>query len=179
MNPVTRAISSEGSSVRQGVDARGSFTWRGRSLEAGTVWNHARLHGPYADAHDDHHHGPEPIGGPPTAHDTTAVADENARAPVPGVADYTAFVTASGGPREWLLASASLRLTGPYVPIGEPEVRTDPYAVLDLGASIRLRGVWLDLDLQNVFDAHYPELRASGFVNPGSPRVLRATLRFE
>jgi outer membrane receptor for ferric coprogen and ferric-rhodotorulic acid len=36
----------------------------------------------------------------------------------------------------------------------------------------------LDLELQNVFDAKYPEIRASGFINPGAPRTLRAAIRF-
>ena len=30
----------------------------------------------------------------------------------------------------------------------------------------------------NVLDAKYPELRASGFINPGMPRALRMALRF-
>jgi hypothetical protein len=38
-------------------------------------------------------------------------------------------------------------------------------------------GPSLDLDLLNVLDQKYPELRASGFLNPGAPRTLRAALR--
>jgi outer membrane receptor for ferric coprogen and ferric-rhodotorulic acid len=34
------------------------------------------------------------------------------------------------------------------------------------------------LELQNIFDTRYPEIRASGFINPGAPRTLRAALRF-
>jgi hypothetical protein len=83
-----------------------------------------------------------------------------------------------------LLASvtsrALVRFSGPYTPIGEPGVRTQEYAVLDLGASIRLgqSGTTLDLDLLNAFDTRYPELRASGYLNPGAPRSLRAAMRF-
>jgi hypothetical protein len=51
---------------------------------------------------------------------------------------------------------------------------------VDFGGSIRLAqsGTTLDLDLLNAFDTKYPELRASGFLNPGAPRSLRAAVRF-
>ena len=73
-----------------------------------------------------------------------------------------------------------VRFSGPYTPIGEPNVETQSYAVVDLGGSIRLAplGGVLDLELQNLLDAKYPETRASGFLNPGTPRTLRAALRF-
>jgi hypothetical protein len=50
---------------------------------------------------------------------------------------------------------------------------------MDLGSSIRLTrgGPSLDVDLLNVLNAKYPELRASGFLNPGAPRSLRLSLR--
>ena len=71
-----------------------------------------------------------------------------------------------------------VRFSGPFTPIGEPSVRTRPYAIADLGASIRLGGFGtIDLDLQNVLNAKYPEIRASGYINPGAPRTLRAALR--
>jgi outer membrane receptor protein involved in Fe transport len=59
-------------------------------------------------------------------------------------------------------------------------VETQSYALLDAGASIELApiGAVLDLELQNIFDQKYPEIRASGFINPGAPRTLRAALRF-
>jgi hypothetical protein len=74
-----------------------------------------------------------------------------------------------------------VRFSGPYTPIGEPGVETQSYAVVDLGTSIRvgpLGGV-LDLELHNALDTKYPEVRASGFLNPGAPRTLRAALRFD
>ena len=62
--------------------------------------------------------------------------------------------------------------------IGEPAVRTRPYILTDLGASLRIpRWGTLDLELQNLLNARYPEIRASGFLNPGAPRTLRAALR--
>jgi hypothetical protein len=76
---------------------------------------------------------------------------------------------------------AMLRFSGPYTPIGEPEVRTRGYVVTDLGASLRLErlGGTLDVDLRNVLDQKYAELRASGFINPGNPRTLRVGVRFD
>ena len=72
------------------------------------------------------------------------------------------------------------RFSGPYTPMGEPEAETQSYAVLDVGTSLDLGilGGVLDLELQNVFDTKYPEIRASGFINPGTARALRAALRF-
>jgi outer membrane receptor for ferric coprogen and ferric-rhodotorulic acid len=77
-------------------------------------------------------------------------------------------------------ARGQVRFSGPYTPIGEPGVQTQSYAVLDLGTSIQVSrlGASFDMELQNVLDAKYPEVRASGFINPGAPRTLRAALRF-
>ena len=79
-----------------------------------------------------------------------------------------------------LSSRALVRFSGPYTPIGEPGVETRSYAVLDAGTSVKIEplGALLDLELQNVFDTKFPEIRASGFINPGAPRTLRAALRF-
>jgi outer membrane receptor for ferric coprogen and ferric-rhodotorulic acid len=52
--------------------------------------------------------------------------------------------------------------------------------VLDAGTSVQVAplGAVVDLELQNLFDTKYPEIRASGFINPGAPRTLRAAIRF-
>jgi hypothetical protein len=78
-----------------------------------------------------------------------------------------------------LESRAAFRFSGPFTPIGEPSIRTQPYALVDLGATVRLarEGPSLDLDLLNVLNSKYPELRASGFLNPGAPRALRMALR--
>jgi hypothetical protein len=79
-----------------------------------------------------------------------------------------------------LAARVTLRFSGPYTPIGEPGVETQSYAVLDLGTSVALAplGAALDLELENSLDTKYPEIRASGFLNPGAPRTFRVALRF-
>jgi hypothetical protein len=70
-------------------------------------------------------------------------------------------------------------VSGPYVPIGEPDVETDPYAVLDLGLSLpEWNGVVVELEVENVLDEVYAEMRASGLVNPGAPRMLGITLNY-
>jgi hypothetical protein len=99
---------------------------------------------------------------------------------VPNVARWLGRVGVEAALSPRLATRAMLRFSGPYTPIGEPNVETSSYAVLDLGTSVRLAplGAMLDLELQNTFDTRYPEIRASGFLNPGAPRTLRAALRF-
>jgi hypothetical protein len=99
---------------------------------------------------------------------------------VPGVARWFGRTGVEADLLSSLTGRALVRFSGPYTPIGEPAVRTQEYAVVDLGASIRLApsGTTLDFDLLNALDTKYPELRASGFLNPGAPRSLRAAVRF-
>jgi hypothetical protein len=99
---------------------------------------------------------------------------------VPGVSEYFGRIGVERAFGSRLGARALWRFTGPYTPIGEPGIRTQAYGVVDAGVSFSLRGGGpvLDLDLLNVLDTKYPELRASGFINPGAPRTLRLALRF-
>ncbi|MBA2565009.1 MAG: TonB-dependent receptor [Gemmatimonadetes bacterium] len=190
LDPVTRSISSAGESVRQGLDARARLQLARRlSLHAAATWNDARLTGRPADAHEEPGGGAAvPAGGGAeagaikkvrgsvrTAHDEPDLGER-----VPGVARYTGFVGAEAIPTDGLETSATLRFTGAYAPIGEPDIRTRAHAILDLAAGLELgRGARLELELQNALGARYPELRASGFVTPGDPRTLRAALRLE
>ena len=99
---------------------------------------------------------------------------------VPNVARWMGRVGFEAAITPRLAGRAMVRFSGPYTPIGEPSVETRSYAVVDLGTSIHVSplGAVLDLELQNLLDAKYPEIRASGFLNPGAPRTLRAALRF-
>jgi hypothetical protein len=97
---------------------------------------------------------------------------------VPNVARWLGRVGVETALTSRFSARSMIRFSGPYTPIGEPGVETQAYAVLDFGASLdlpKLGGV-LDLELQNAFDTKYPEIRASGFINPGQPRTLRAAI---
>ncbi|HEY7634602.1 MAG TPA: TonB-dependent receptor [Gemmatimonadales bacterium] len=99
---------------------------------------------------------------------------------VPNVARWLGRVRLQAAFSSRIAGWTTLRFSGPYTPIGEPDAETQSYAVADLGFSLALGAVGpvLDLELQNVLDAKYPEIRASGFLNPGAPRTLRAALRF-
>ena len=100
---------------------------------------------------------------------------------VPNVARWLGRVGVEAALSPTLVTRAMVRFSGPYTPIGEPGVETQSYAVVDLGTSIRVGplGGMLDLELHNALDTKYPEVRASGFLNPGAPRTLRAALRFD
>jgi hypothetical protein len=182
-NPVTLGVSSAGRSRRQGVDAR--MAWRiptalaqqvglsSFTLDGAVTLNDARF-----------------LGVAPS--DTARVSDPNAGHdhnvpifpgdPVPGVARYTARISADiDVDVSWLRhVRVSYRILGPFTPIAEPGVITRVASVFDLGASVPLRamGASLDLDVQNVLDLRYVENRASQFITPGVPCVLRASLRF-
>ncbi|MDZ7630247.1 MAG: hypothetical protein U5K74_02520 [Gemmatimonadaceae bacterium] len=73
----------------------------------------------------------------------------------------------------------SYRVLGAFVPIGEPGVRTKTASVLDAGFTVPVSPLKmaLDLDVQNVLDLRFVENRASGFITPGVPRVVRVGLR--
>jgi iron complex outermembrane receptor protein len=77
----------------------------------------------------------------------------------------------------WRLG-ASVGVVGPYSPFDEPGVLVPAYALLHLSGGVR---VWsrgeLDVGVRNALDRAYPELRAGGFVSPGQPRTVYATLR--
>lgn len=185
-DPLTREISNLGSSVRQGVDVSGRLTVGGNVwLEAAATYNDARLSETAGDASGATGATAASLTGagkggtsiPRLAHEGPLVPGDR----VPGVERYTGRVgvgTLIGGRYE---ARASWRFNGPYVPIGEPEIETQSYGILDLAATLPWRdsGLTLDLELQNALDRKYPEIRASGFINPGAPRMLLAALRFK
>jgi outer membrane receptor for Fe3+-dicitrate len=181
LDPVTREVSDEGESVRQGVSLDLSVQphpgWR---FAAEGTWNDARITGirvggsqVTVPALSTASPGEFPT---PRFHDVPLTPG----ARVPGVARYSGRVgvEASLGPS--VQSRSTLRFSGPFTPIGEPNVRTQAYGVLDLGASARVSrfGTTLDVDLLNLLNTRYPELRASGFLNPGAPRTLRIALRF-
>lgn len=181
-DPITLAISSAGSSTRQGLSA--VLDWEPSSrigLDARATWNHARLSGAYADAHDDHPHEVFASGTESPVSSTTAedgAAEATSAYEVPGVAEYQAFARLSLRPLDDLEWWISGRSVGAHVPIGEPTVETRPYTVADLGITWTLgAGRALDIEFQNLTDVRYVELRSSGFVVPGTPRSVRMQMR--
>lgn len=179
-DPVTLQILDTGESFRQGVSARLGWQVTSRlNLEGNATWNNAKIK----------------EGDGPTVTPVAAVRDQftpidpvisyhilppQPGDPVPGVADYNASL---GG--EYRIGSRSavgarVRFGGPFTPIGEPDVQTQPYVVLDVGGQVPLgrTGPLLDIAVQNVTSTKYPEIRSSGFINPGAPIVLRMAVSF-
>lgn len=174
LDPVSLQVSDAGTSRRRGVSASLGVAWSARVRLAveGTI-NDAEITG----VGDTGASLVAPLrGGPvrPDFHDVPLTPG----AVVPGVARYLGRAEVAVVATRAVEGRVLLRWSGPFTPIGEPGVRTRPYVLTDLGAAIRIpRWGTLDLELQNLFNARYPEIRASGFLNPGAPRTLRAALR--
>ena len=181
-DPVTREVLATGKSLRQGINLDAALRLsRWLTLEADGTINDAHVKGdPASEATPlvvpDLLIGPgnKPIR--PSFH----IEPLGPGDPVPNVASWLGRVGVEAALSSRLMAQGRVRFSGPYTPIGEPGIETSSYAALDLGGSVQLgsAGATLDLELQNVFDTKYPEIRASGFINPGSPRTLRAAVRF-
>jgi hypothetical protein len=191
----TLGVSSAGRSVRQGVDVRGR--WQapfGRSSAVSVfgamTLNDARFREDGTTANGDVDAVPQN-----TIHDHNIPIVPGD--PVPGVARYTGRIGLEA-PLRWSMwraaashdalssaarIRAAYRVLGPFTPIGEPGLETRAASVLDLGATVPLTRwrtrapLQLDIELQNVFNLRYVENRASGFITPGVPRVMRIGLR--
>ena len=182
-DPITRDVLATGRSKRQGVNAGAEVRLnRVLTLFADGTLNDARVKGGGA-------------AGPTADVVVPDLSLAAAAAPlrpsfhieplepgshVPNVARWLGRVGLEATVTPRVVTRAMLRFSGPFTPIGEPDVETQGYAVVDLGTSLQVSplGAVLDLELQNALDAKYPEIRSSGFLNPGSPRTLRAALRF-
>ncbi len=155
-NEVTRTFTANGESRRRGVeiDARVGV------VPAIALFTHSTIN----DAH--------------YARLVSDDGDDLSGVPVFGVARAT-VESGVDFQHRGLVGSVWAAYTGPFTPIGEPDVRTSPYTLLNARGAAPLRGPWsLGLGMQNIFDRHYTELRASGFVSPGQPRTLLLTLRY-
>jgi outer membrane receptor protein involved in Fe transport len=181
-DPITREVLPTGKSVRQGINlnAEVRLTERLRLQADGTI-NDAHVKG-------DGSSGPTTLiipvlavgqGGNPIR-PSFHIEPLEPGDPVPNVARWLGRLGLDAAVTPRVSTRALVRFSGPYTPIGEPGVETRSYAVLDVGTSLEIEplGALLDLELQNVFDTKFPEIRASGFINPGAPRTLRAALRF-
>jgi iron complex outermembrane receptor protein len=69
-------------------------------------------------------------------------------------------------------------VVGPYTPFDEPGVELPAYALLHVGAGLRIGVMQAHLGLRNLTNHHYPELRAGGFVSPGQPRSVYGGLDY-
>lgn len=177
-DPVTREITGSGSSRRQGVNAE--VDWRispALQLSFEGTLNDAKITGT--------HSAPSGLVAATDIAPSLSLQlmhDEplTPGATVPGVARYHGRIGVDGRLSSRLDHHVEVRFSGPFTPIGEPTIRSQPYAVLDLGVGIRLPTLngTLDVTVQNAVNTKYAEVRASGFINPGTPRVLRMSFRF-
>ena len=180
-DPITREVLATGRSKRQGIsmDAELKLDRVWTVMLDGTL-NDARVKGDEGDvvlpATLAAAIGPTDVPLRPSFH----IEPLEPGSHVPNVARWLGRVGLEAALSPSLAARGSLRFSGPYTPIGEPDVETQSYGVVDVGTSVRVPpiGAVLDLELQNAFDTKYQEIRASGFLNPGAPRTLRAALRF-
>ncbi|HEX5576425.1 MAG TPA: TonB-dependent receptor, partial [Gemmatimonadales bacterium] len=181
-DPVTREVLATGKSLRQGINLDAELRLGPRlTLSADGTINDAHVKGEAESGLTPFvipafAIGPDGTPIKPSFHIEPLEPGD----PVPNVADWLGRVGLDVVLSSRLAARGQVRFSGPYTPIGEPGVETRSYAIIDLGTSLQLPalGAVADLELQNVFDSKYPEIRASGFINPGAPRTLRAALRF-
>ncbi|HQR16968.1 MAG TPA: TonB-dependent receptor [Gemmatimonadales bacterium] len=174
-NPVTLDIEAAGTTQRRGVSLTAALQVGSRlTLQASGTVNDAEVTGIAEPVNVSFDLGA--IRPPrPNFHDEPLQPGDA----VPGVSQYFGRVGAEFIPRDNMSVYALARFTGPYTPIGEQGVTTRSYAVVDLGGSIAVSPLTsLDVDLLNVFDTTYPEIRASGYINPGAPRSLLLSVRF-
>jgi outer membrane cobalamin receptor len=148
-------VVAQGHSRRRGIEADARFG----IIPAVALFTHATVNdAKYLNVATDEG---EPLDGA----DVFGVA----RATVEGGADF-----------QWRGAVGSIwaAYTGPFTPIGEPDVRTSGYALLDARGVIPVAHLWsIAVGIQNILDKRYPEVRASGFVSPGQPRTVLVTVR--
>jgi iron complex outermembrane recepter protein len=75
-------------------------------------------------------------------------------------------------------ARVGTNVVGPYTPFEEVGVEVPAYALLHASAGWRWNEATLEVGMRNMFDRTYAELRAGGFVSPGQPRSVYATLSY-
>ena len=69
-------------------------------------------------------------------------------------------------------------IVGPYSPFDEPGVVLPSYAVFSLTVGVHAGSALIQVGVKNLGDKAYPELVAGGYVDPGQPRSLYATVRY-
>ncbi|HEX5005163.1 MAG TPA: TonB-dependent receptor [Gemmatimonadales bacterium] len=174
-DPVTSDVLAAGTTRRRGISGSASLLVGGRlTLQASGTLNDAEVTG-IADPVDV---ALDVVGirpPKPLFHDEPLEPGDA----VPAVAAYFGRVGAEYMLRDGMSAYLLGRFTGPFTPIGEPGITTRPYFVLDMGGSISFgTRTSLDVDLLNLLDTKYPEIRASGYINPGAPRSLLVSVRY-
>jgi outer membrane receptor protein involved in Fe transport len=156
-NPITLASASGGASRRQGLEVEATLrVMAALSVDADWTFNDAKYR-----------------------HFVTADGDTLDGARVFNTSRYvgTAGVTLAPPRQHWSLR-VSTNATGRYSPFDEPGVELPGYALLHVGGAVTIGHIGtIDLGVRNVLDQAYRELRAGGFVSPGQPRAVYASMR--
>ncbi len=159
VNPVTVTAFNGGKSRRQGLDVDAHATVApGLTISSAfTV-----LHAVYTTA----------------ATGDTPPANLNGRQ-VYNTSKYVGVATAEWAPphEPWHLRVGT-NVVGPYAPFDEPGVLRPGYGLVHASGGVQLRSVGIDIGMRNILDTRYRELEAGGFVTPGEPRALFATVRY-
>ena len=162
INPITLEATSGGTTRQQGVELSG---------RAGlTRWLALFVHATFNDAHYTNLVTSSIEG-------TDTVVTNLAGVPVYQVAKS---VVNAGFDFDWKGIQGSLwaMYTGPWTPVDEPGVRTQPYTLVNLRTTFPINGPWSgELGIQNIFDQRYKEVQADGSLNPGSPTQVLFTVR--
>lgn len=154
-NPITLATTSGGASRRQGVEIQARLEPSSVvSFDLDWTFNDARY-----------------------LHLITAAGDTLSGARVFNTSKYIGSATLQLTPEPGLRLRAATNVVGPYSPFDQPGVVLPPYGLLDLSAAKDLGRLTLELGVRNALDRAYPELQAGGYVSPGQPRAVYATVR--
>ncbi len=154
-NPIALATTSGGASRRQGVevDARIRPT---PALSLNLDWT-------FNDAH--------------YLRLVTPDGDTLSGARVFNTSRYVGDAALELAPARGLYVRAATTVVGPYSPFDEPGVVRSGYALLDFSAGDQMGPFAVEMGVRNALDRVYAELEAGGFVSPGQPRTLFATVR--
>ena len=157
VDPITLQPSAGGTTRQQGVELDGRVGLNG--------WLSLFAHATVNDAH--------------YVHLVTGSGADLAGVPVYQVADATVQGGFDFDLQEGLIAgSLGAAYTGPWTPVNQPDVRTSSYTLVNLRAVVPLSGEWsAAIGVQNILDTRYVEVQASGYVSPGQPRAIMATIR--
>lgn len=94
-------------------------------------------------------------------------------------ARFVGIATVEVGPPAGIWrARLSTNVVGPYTPFDEPGVELPTYALIHLSGDVQLSHALVGLGIRNLFDRVYPELQAGGFVVPGQPRSVYASVQY-
>ena len=181
-NPVTLQNETSGRSMREGLEVevkarpvpqfelRADFTFNTKGifyLTDTTGGATAHLAGPLLDVN----------ATAAAARAAWMMHDVGNTGDVAGVARYSGRAGITIRPTDAVWLSTWVTVTGPYIPLGEPDSTTKSFTIANIQAGARLNHRFeLTLGVDNLLDQRAPELRASGVINPVVMRTVHLSL---